>query len=387
MMTGREVTLERLAVLERAVPFLAVDPEIDWSILNILGMIARNDQTRRLLHIFSISAMLAMAACTSDAPPQPTLVERSRISMGSQLALSAWTADQRQTEIAFEHVFREFDRLEALMSVWKDGSDVVRLNKSAGVGPVHISPETLEVLEIAHDASVLTNGKFDVTFGALAEIWKFDHDQDNSIPDRSAIDKRLPLVDFDEVETNRQGGWAFIRKPGMRVHLGGIGKGYAVDRAVAMLRQQRLTDFMIQSGGDLFVSGANGGKPWKLGIADPRGAHEVFASLELGDGTFSTSGDYERSFVKDGVRYHHLIDPDRGEPAHGCRSVTIVTNRAVIADVLSTGVFIMGPGDGMALIEKLPDVEGVIVTSGNQVLVSSGLKGRIALLKQPTDSP
>ena len=104
----------------------------------------------------------------------------------------------------------------------------------------------------------------------------------------------------------------------------------------------------------------------------------MFATLELGDGTFSTSGDYERSFVKDGVRYHHLIDPDRGEPARGCRSVTIVTNRAVIADVLSTGVFIMGPDEGMALIEKLPDVEGVIVTSGNQVLVSSGLKGRVS---------
>ena len=309
------------------------------------------------------------------------------MAMGSTLRLAAWTTSERETEIAFEHVFREFDRLEALMSVWKDGSDVVRLNKNAGVGPVHISPETLEVLELAHDASVQTGGKFDITFGALADIWKFDHDQDNSIPARDAIDKRLPLVNYEEVETNRTGGWAFIRKPGMRVHLGGIGKGYAVDRAVAMLKQQKLSDFMIQSGGDLFVSGSNGGKPWKLGIADPRGAHEVFASFELGDGTFSTSGDYERSFVKDGVRYHHLIDPDRGEPARACRSVTIVTNRAVIADVLSTGVFIMGPSDGMALIEKLPDVEGVIVTSGNQVLVSSGLKGRLQLLRRPTDEP
>jgi FAD:protein FMN transferase len=107
----------------------------------------------------------------------------------------------------------------------------------------------------------------------------------------------------------------------------------------------------------------------------------------MGDGTFSTSGDYERSFMKDGVRYHHLIDPDRGEPARGCRSVTIVTNRATMADVLSTGVFILGPDAGMALIEKLPDVEGVIVTATNQVLVSSGLKGRVSLLRQPTDAP
>jgi len=154
-----------------------------------------------------------------------------------------------------------------------------------------------------------------------------------------------------------------------------------------MLKERGFANFMIQSGGDLYVAGTNGGTPWKLAIADPRGTHEPFATLQLGDGTFSTSGDYERSFIKNGVRYHHLIDPDRGEPARGSRSVTIVTDRAVIADVLSTGVFILGPEAGMALIEKLPDVEGVIVTSGNQVLVSSGLRGRIVLLKPPTESP
>ena len=315
------------------------------------------------------------------------MVERSRVAMGSQLRLVAWTGDETAAVDTFEHIFREFDRLEALLSVWKDGSDVVRLNQAAGVAPVAVSRETIEVLEAAREASVWTGGKFDITFGALADIWKFDHDQDNSIPDRAAIEKRLPLVNFDEVQTDRASGSAFIRKLGMRVHLGGIGKGYAVDRAVAMLKQRGIGDFMIQSGGDLYVAGTNGGQPWKLAIADPRGSHEPFATLQLGDGTFSTSGDYERSFVKDGVRYHHLIDPDRGEPARGCRSVTIVTNRATIADVLSTGVFIMGPEAGMALIEKMPDVEGVIVTGANQVLVSSGLKGRVSLLRQPTDAP
>ena len=307
--------------------------------------------------------------------------------MGSQLRLVAWTTDDAAAVDTFEHIFREFDRLEELLSVWKDGSDVVRLNRAAGVAPVAVSRETIEVLEQAHEASVWTGGKFDITFGALADIWKFDHDQDNTIPDRAAIEKRLQVVNFDEVQTDRTAGTAFIRKPGMRVHLGGIGKGYAVDRAVALLKQRGFKDFMIQSGGDLYVAGKNGGQPWKLAIADPRGTHDPFATVEIGDGTFSTSGDYERSFIKDGVRYHHLIDPDRGEPARGSRSVTIVTDRAVIADVLSTGVFIMGPEAGMALIEKMPDVEGVIVTSTNQVLISSGLKGRIELLKPPTDTP
>ena len=158
-------------------------------------------------------------------------------------------------------------------------------------------------------------------------------------------------------------------------------------RAIALLRERGFRDFLIQSGGDLYAAGTNGGAPWKLAIADPRGEHEPFATLQISDGTFSTSGDYERSFMKDGVRYHHLLDPDFGEPARGCRSVTIVTNRAVVADTLSTGVFIMGPIEGMKLVEQLPDVEGVIVTSDNAVLVSSGLKGRLEMIKRPTDAP
>ncbi len=137
----------------------------------------------------------------------------------------------------------------------------------------------------------------------------------------------------------------------------------------------------------MYAAGTNNGTPWTLGIADPRGAHDAFAAVEVRDATLSTSGDYERFFLKDGVRYHHLIDPDRGEPARGCRSVTIIASRAIIADVLSTGVFIMGPDAGMALVEKMPDVEAVIVTASNEVLLSSGLKGRVDVRGNPTDAP
>ena len=124
--------------------------------------------------------------------------------------------------------------------------------------------------------------------------------------------------------------------------------------------------------------GQPGDRPWRLGINDPRGApDESFATIELRDGTFSTSGDYERSFMKDGVRFHHLLDPDTGLPARGCRSVTIGRRRATLADGLSTGVFILGPEAGMALVERLPDVEAVIVTADNRVLISSGLQGKV----------
>jgi thiamine biosynthesis lipoprotein len=153
-----------------------------------------------------------------------------------------------------------------------------------------------------------------------------------------------------------------------------------------MLRSHGINDFLIQAGGDLYAGGTRGDRPWRAAIRDPRGEGS-FAALDLSDVTFSTSGDYERFFISDGRRYHHLLDPDTGEPARGSRSVTIVATTAVAADALSTGVFVMGPDEGMALIERLPDVEGVIVTDRNEVRVSSGLRGRLEMLGAPTDAP
>ncbi len=308
--------------------------------------------------------------------------------MGSELRLTAWTARESGALSAFDAVFAEFDRLDALMSVWRDGSDVQRLNAAAGQHPVPVSAEVREVLRAAHQVSRWTGGKFDVTFGALSGLWKFDHDQDNRIPARADVAARLPLIDYGAVVVDDRAGTAYLERRHMRVHLGGIGKGYAVDRAAALLRARGIPDFMIQSGGDLYAGGTRGDRPWRVGIHDPRGSgSRTFAALDLGDSTFSTSGDYERFFIADGRRYHHILDPDSGEPARGCRSVTIVAQDATTADGLSTGVFVLGPEAGMALVEQLPGVEGVIVTAENQVLVSSGLRGRLQLLSEPTDAP
>jgi thiamine biosynthesis lipoprotein len=302
--------------------------------------------------------------------------------------VAAWTRDEAAALAAFDGVFREFDRLDASMSVWREGSDVRRLNSAAGDRPVPVSREVIEVLGIAHEVSEWTAGKFDVTFGALTDLWKFDHDQDNRVPDPEEVRRRLGLVDYRAVQIDAKAGTAFLTRKGMRVHLGGIGKGYAVDRAVAILRERGLEDFMIQAGGDMYVAGRRGDRPWRLGIRDPRGpADRSFAVLDLADSTLSTSGDYERFFFKDGRRYHHILDLDRGMPATGCRSVTLVSDRAVLADAVAKGVFVLGPTEGMALIERLPGLEGVIVSASNEVLVSSGLRDRLVRLAQPTDAP
>ena len=308
--------------------------------------------------------------------------------MGSTLRLTAWTSDSSGAAAAFEEVFAEFTRLEKLMSTWIPNSDVVRLNDAAGGQPVPVSAEVREVLREARQISEWTGGKFDVTFGALSGLWKFDHDQDSALPDMREVRRRLPLIDYRAIQIDEAAGTVSISRKGMSVHLGGIGKGYAVDRAAVILRRRGLRDFMIQSGGDILVGGLNNDRPWRLGVQDPRGpADRIFAELDLSDGTFSTSGDYERAFLKDGRRYHHILDPATGEPARGARSVTIVANRATIADGLSTGVFILGPKDGMARIERLPDVEGVIVSDRNEVLISSGLRGKLRIVAPPTDAP
>ncbi len=328
--------------------------------------------------------LCGLTAC-ADAPPAPMIVEERRLAMGSELHLTAWTADEAKARATFAAVGAEFDRLERLLSVWHEGSDVTRLNRAAGGAPVAVHADTRRVLDAAAQVSAWTDRKFDITFGALAEIWKFDHDQDNRVPAAAEIAARLARVDAGAVVVDEQAGTAAITKPGVRVHLGGIGKGYAVDRAVTMLRAAGLRDFLIQAGGDLYAGGRRGPTPWRLGIQDPRGhADEPFLSVEIADRTFSTSGDYERFFEQDGVRHHHLLDTATGQPARGCRSVTIVARDATMADGLSTGVFVLGPDRGMALVERLPDVEAVIVTADNDVRISSGLRGLVTLHHPPT---
>jgi thiamine biosynthesis lipoprotein len=308
--------------------------------------------------------------------------------MGSALLLTAYTSDEGTANAAFDAAIAEFDRLDRLLSVWKEGSEVQRLNAAAGKHPVPVGAEVRQLLAVARQVSEWTGGAFDVTVGALAGLWKFDHDQDDRIPAPGDIARQVGLVDFRALRIDEGGGTVRLAKEGMRVHVGGIGKGYALDRASAIVRRHGLRDFMIQAGGDLVVAGRRGDRAWRVGIRDPRGAEDQsFAALDLQDEALSTSGDYERFFLREGRRYHHILDPKRGAPADASRSVTILTSRSVLADALSTGVFVLGPAQGMALIERLPGVEGVIVSGRNEVLVSSGLRDRVIARAPPTDAP
>jgi len=334
--------------------------------------------------------VVSIAACSETAGSSGNrLVERTFASMGTELQLTAWTADEPGAVDAFQAVQHEFDRRDGLLSNWKDASDVQRLNAAAGKHPVPVGLDFRDVVRAARQISEWTGGKFDVTFGVLGGLWKFDYqNKDGTIPEHSEVVRRRRFIDYRDLEIDEEAGTAFLRREGMVVNLGGIGKGYAVDRARDILRKRGFHNFMIQFGGDMYAAGRRNDRSWRLGIQDARGpADRIFAAMDVSDSTFSTSGDYERFFIKNGRRYHHILDPATGEPTEGCRSVTIMTDSATVADGLSTGVFILGPEAGMALIERLPGVEGVIVSAKNEVLVSKGLQGRLTLVSMPTDAP
>jgi thiamine biosynthesis lipoprotein len=352
-------------------------------------MLRAASRPARKASLLGVLIALLAGGCRPDTPPSE-LVDETRVVMGSSLRIAVATTRRTEASAAIGDAFAEMERLEALLTVWRETSDISRLNAAAGTGrPVEVAEDTVRLLGIAQEAGRATGGKFDVTFGALSDVWRFDHDQDNSVPSAEAIAARLPFIDYTRLHVDSQRREASVDTAGVRVHLGGIGKGYAVDRVAALLRARGFNDFLIQGGGDLYASGRNGARAWRVGIQDPRGTpDESFATIEVENETVSTSGDYERYFEHDGVRYHHLLDPDTGWPATGVRSVTVVAPHAVDADWLSTGVFILGPERGMALVDTRPDVGAVIVTASGELRVSSRLRERLQVQHLPrADAP
>jgi thiamine biosynthesis lipoprotein len=274
------------------------------------------------------------------------------------------------------------------MTTWTDTSEVSKVNAAAGKKPVAVSAETFEVIERAQDISKKSGGVFDISVGAFKGMWKFDEDMDGSLPDPKEVKKRLALIGYKDIVLDKKKKTVFLKRKGMSITLGGIAKGYAVDKCVALLHEAGFNDFMVQAGGDMYVSGKKGAEPWIVGIRDPRG-QDLFAGMPIENHSFSTSGDYERGFVKDGVRYHHILDPRDGQPAHASRSVTIRAKDAFTADAWSKVMFILGWKSGMDIIKKykLTDFEVVWVDDKNELHMTPTIEKEIKIVKQPTPGP
>jgi thiamine biosynthesis lipoprotein len=324
------------------------------------------------------------AAAARDRAPDHLVVHGAQ-AMGTRITVSIWTDDEEGAARAAAAAFAEFRRIDHLMTTWREDSDVSRVNAAAGQRAVAVDREVLAVIEKAQKVARASGGAFDITVGAFRGLWKFDEDRDGTIPDPAAVKARLPLIGYRGVIVDRRKKTVRLRKKGMRIVLGGIAKGHAVDRAVAMLRERGFQDFILQAGGDLFVSGQRGDRSWRVGIRDPRGQRDAtFALAAIENKTFSTSGDYERAVIKDGVRYHHILDPATGNPAMRSRSVTVMAADALTADAWSTALFVLGHEKGLAMVEKMPGIEAVFVDAGNQIHISSGLQGKVHVLRQPS---
>ena len=233
--------------------------------------------------------------------------------------------------------------VERDMNEWKPGSPLAEVNRLAGVEPVVVPPDLIDLVQRGIALAEATGGAFDPTWAALWGVWDF-RGEHPSIPDTESIERATTLIDYRRIEIDRDASTLYLPQSGMKIGLGGIAKGYAIDLAAERLRDAGFQDFIITGGGQVCAAGAKGDRPWRVGIRDPRGpADDLFATVELHDASLSTSGDYERFFIIDGVRYHHILDPRTGRPGDSPRSVTVLSPDAALADAVSTALMIVEP--------------------------------------------
>jgi thiamine biosynthesis lipoprotein len=327
----------------------------------------------------------------SAAPPfAPERVTAEARAMGTHLAYAAFTTpevDSAHVLLAFDAATVEIKRLEKLMTTWDPTSEVSRVNAAAGREPVQVAGETFDVIRESIHASEMSGGAFDITFETLHGLWKFDQDLDPHPPSAAEVHERRKYLGYGHVKLDETRHTVMLDEAHVRIGLGGIAKGYAVDRASRVLLDAGLSSFFVQAGGDLYAHGLKpDGSPWLAGIRDPRGNEaDYFAMMPVSDHAFSTAGDYERAYIVGGKRFHHIIDPHTGYPATASRSVTIWAPTALLADEIDDAVFIMGPEEGLALVESLDDVGAVIVDAHNKVWTSKRLEGKVQGVHPPTD--
>lgn len=329
-----------------------------------------------LASTLAATGLAATALATAAPPPTPVHVERrSRDAMGTHFTISV--ADPVPVEVverAATEALDEVDRIEALISEWRPNSETTAINVAAGVRPVVVSPDTYECVRRGLEVSAQSDGGFDLTWAAFRGLWKFGPDAPHAIPPAERIREALAHVGWRKVRLDPKARSVFLTEKGMMLGFGGIGQGYAVDRAVAVLRRHGLARFIVDGGGDLYVAGEKApGVPWTVGVQHPRDASRLVAELRVHEGAIVTSGDYERFFDLDGVRYHHIIDLRTGYPAREAVSTTIFSREATVADAWTKGLFVLGPA-GLDRLKQQPGLEGAIFTPDGRILTTAGLK-------------
>ncbi len=318
--------------------------------------------------ILALGTLSGSPLGAAERPCQEVTLERARPMMATLVAVTARGCDPDALEERVRESFAEMERLAAILSEWDPASPVSHLNSRAGVEPVRVPRELHDVLQTALHVSQLSSGAFDPTWAALGDLWRFDGEP--HLPPSNEVMRRRALVGYRQVILEPSGRTAFLSRQGARIGLGGIAKGYIAEAAANFLVARGVHDVLVAASGDMTARGRNGDRPWTIAIRDPRNPSGARATVSLEDESISTSGDYERFFVVAGRRYHHIIDPRTGYPATRTTSATVIAPHGALADALATGLFVLGPERGAAVVRRMPGVSALLVDASGKVHLS-----------------
>lgn len=294
--------------------------------------------------------------------------------MGSRFEITVTAENPEKANQYIDTAVSEIQRIERLISSWDPASQTSEINRNAGIKPVVVDPELYNLISRALKISEITDGAFDISYASMDKIWKFDGSM-RSMPSEEAIRNSVSKVGYQNIILDPEDHSVFLKKEGMKIGFGAIGKGYAADRAKDLLRSQGVTAGIINASGDMNTWGTQpNGDTWKVAITNPLNKEHAFALLPLEDRAVVTSGDYEKFVKFNGVRYSHIINPKTGYPATGIISATVFAPKAELADALATSVFVMGIETGIDRINQLPGIDCIIVDTNGKVHTSKNIK-------------
>ena len=294
--------------------------------------------------------------------------------MGNRFEITLVDEDAARAAACIEEAIEEIRRIEKLLTTFNDNSQTNCINRNAGIAPVPVDKEVFSLIQRSIRISAVTQGAFDITYGSIDKtLWNFDQHM-TALPDAHTAGKLVRLINYRNIILDENNSTVFLKEKGMRIGFGGIGKGYAAERAKALLLQKGVRSGVVNAAGDLTAWGyQHNGKPWTIGIADPDAAHHPFSSLAITDMAVATSGNYEKFVVIDGKKYSHTIDPKTGLPVSGIKSVTIICPNAEIADAMATPVMIMGVKVGMHMINQMQHMACIIIDDNNKIFTSNNI--------------
>jgi len=305
---------------------------------------------------------------------EPQIFKRSAKLMGNRFELSVVAGDEKWANEKIDAGIDEIKRIEKLLTTFSDDSETNQINHYAGIQPVAVSRETFDLIKRSIRISEVTQGAFDITYGSVdKKLWNFDQNM-TSLPDKDTAKQMVRLINFKNIVLDDEKCTVFLRETGMRIGFGGIGKGYAAERAKQIMKQEGVTSGVVNASGDLNAWGVQpNGKKWTIGIANPDSTHEIFSYMDITDLAVATSGNYEKFIMVDGKKYSHTINPLTGLPVTGIKSVTIITTNAEIADAMATPVMIMGIKTGLHMINQMKHIEAIIIDDNNRLYTSKNI--------------